>query len=76
MLIIKVSVQMSKLVFAKDEPGLDITLAWHGGMGEGAESAVMYTGVTCVNTEHKSTSQAEMECQMGYVLALASLTKS
>ena len=45
-------------------------------MGEGAESAVMYTGVTCVNTEHKSASEAETESQMGYFLALASLTKS
>ena len=45
-------------------------------MGEGAESAVMYTGVTCVNTEHKSASEAEMEGRMEYILALASLTKS
>ena len=49
-------------------------MAW--GDGRGAESGVMYTGVTCVNTEHKSASEAEMESQMGYFLALASLTKS
>ena len=49
----------------------------HGrGDGRGAESAVMYTGVTCVNTEHKSASKSAMESQMGYFLALASLTKS
>ena len=45
-------------------------------MGEGAESAVMYTGVTCVNTEHKSASEAETESQMEYILALVSLTNS
>ena len=51
-------------------------MAWEMGEGRGAESAVMYTGVTCVNTEHKSASEAAMESQMGYFLALASLTKS
>ena len=45
-------------------------------MEEGVESAVMYTGVTCVNTEHKSASEAETESKMGYFLALASLTES
>ena len=45
-------------------------------MGEGAESAVMYTGVTCVNTEHKSASEAETESQMEYILVLVSLTNS
>ena len=35
-----------------------ISMAW--GDGRGAESGVTYTGVTCVNTEHKSASEAEM----------------